>query len=53
MVDVVVKRDGRRMVFDKEKIKGALFKAFKASNYANLEETDAILKRILVLINEK
>ena len=53
MVDVVVKRDGRRMVFDKEKIKGALFKAFKASNYANLEETDAILKRILVLINEQ
>ena len=29
MVDVVVKRDGRRMVFDKENIKGALFKAFK------------------------
>lgn len=53
MVDVVVKRDGRRMVFDKEKIKGALFKAFKASNYANLEETDAILKTILVLINEQ
>lgn len=45
MIDIIIKRDGRRVSFDPQKITDAIMKAFQASNSAKTIRTAEQLTR--------
>ena len=45
MIDIIIKRDGRRVSFDPQKITDAIMKAFRASNSAKTIKTAEQLTR--------
>ena len=49
MIDTIIKRDGRRVPFDPQKISDAIMKAFQASNSAKTYKTaEELTRQVLV-----
>lgn len=53
MIDTIIKRDGRRVAFDSQKIADAIMKAFQASNSAKTYKTAEELTRQVLQELEK